>query len=176
MTLPILLAGKYSLNYLEKEIESETRSRAHWVVDLHNDQLIDVTHWKSLLAFSIKGRKHEDFYNISGLSSTWSQPKKMIGRDGKTDFSSKPHDFGEEWQVREPTLFHTVDNDTPQYPESCLPAPSVKKRLLRNGRMHHRRAKEVCGHVEGPDNSDCLFDVLLTGDVSWAQAPWFLKE
>lgn len=103
----------------------------------------------------------------------------LVARDGITymDESDYSTTFGWEWQVRtdgtDPILFQNTR--APQWPQPCqmpiaTPAQIVQRRKLRGGGKFYVAASEACAQHQ-PDHIElCVQDVLLTGDLDWAEA------
>ncbi len=132
-----------------------------------------------------------------GLASTWDHPddeenrsrhlKFLIGRSGTAYSRDSAVDFGPEWQVDltkgDPMIF--VEDVGQQLPDqACIDSPLQTKdqRRLRalyeeDGGDLSQRAEEACDHLgRGSDLFDaCFYDVLVTGDVTFAAQPWYNK-
>jgi hypothetical protein len=89
---------------------------------------------------------------------------------------AEPNDFGQEWQVRpdEPKLFAREDR-APQYPEKCkLPKKSMaESRRLAELSFTKEDALKACAGVPADEVKNCVYDVLATGDLSYAEAGAF---
>jgi hypothetical protein len=96
----------------------------------------------------------------------------MVARDGTTVLED-PIAFGQEWQVlsAESKLFQ--EDRLPQHPQTCtFPSPEATKKLRRrlSEPSYMEEAAEVaCAHW-GEDKDDCIYDVLVTGDLGMAEA------
>jgi hypothetical protein len=95
----------------------------------------------------------------------------MIARDGTTVIDDA-NAFGQEWQVlnTEPSLFQTVR--FPQHPNGCtMPTPVqanlLRRRLAETSSVDELAAEKACANW-GEGKSDCVFDVLATGDLEMA--------
>jgi len=109
-----------------------------------------------------------------------------VGRSGTAYAAHEAVDFGPEWQVDfskdDPSLF--VEDLARQLPrQECIDSPlqkdsrHLKKLVDVNGGALARQAEEACSHLRGEDLFDsCYFDVLVTGDVSFAEEPWYNGE
>ena len=133
----------------------------------------------------------DSFSDCVGLSSNWDHPEGedfLVGRSG-THYSRKDEaaEFGPEWQVDftkdDPMLF--VENIGQQLPDQeCIESPLQAKDQRHLKALHEadggalaRQAEEACSHVNGDDLFDaCFFDVLVTGDVTFAQEPWYTGQ
>jgi Repulsive guidance molecule (RGM) C-terminus len=98
-----------------------------------------------------------------------------IGRDGRE--ITDPNEFGQEWQVRaeDGLLFCALEG--PQFPSEQCKMPSSFQGTERHRRLGESTAKfqeagQACAHkINDPEEFDnCVFDVLLTGDIGIASA------
>lgn len=96
----------------------------------------------------------------------------MLARDNTTALDADLNAFGQEWQVQaeEPMLFHNIEG--PQAPSKCvIPTPQAQQRRLGESTISLEQAKIACAIVpEGPDQDDCVMDILLTEDLEMAGA------
>ena len=126
----------------------------------------------------------DSFLDCVGLSSTWDHPEDeeefLVGRDGTLYAAHEAVDFGPEWQVDftkgDSMLF--VDDLSQQLPQqTCADSPLQTKDKRHLKKLHEaeggalaRQAEEACSGLLGDDLFDaCVFDVLVTGDVSFVE-------
>lgn len=125
--------------------------------------------------------------DCEGLTSTWDHPEGgelLVGRSGTKYTPQESVDFGPEWQVDltkgDPMLFaKDIGQQLPQ--GKCIDSPlqtdqrHLNRLLTENEGENARIAEEACSHLK--DNADlfdaCFFDVLVTGDVTFAQEAWY---
>jgi len=184
-----------------RKVNYETKVGPHhprniYKIALNSDVTLVLTRIGILITFQIKGvNKHasrggNSFDDCVGLSSTWDHPNEgefLVGRSGTKYSKHEAVDFGPEWQVdftkNDPMLF--VENLGQQLPDQkCVDSPlqakdqrHLKALLAAEGGALARQAEKVCSHVNGEDLYDaCFFDVLVTGDVSFAQQPWYTGD
>ena len=173
--------------------------RATYVVEMEDGVSINIkvrnSEKRDSLSFTIEGvQDHREnggsfFHDCVGLASTWDHPagnRFLVGRSGTAYASHEAVDFGPEWQVDfskdDPSLF--VEDLARQLPrQECVDSPlqkdsrHLKKLVDANGGALARQAEEACSHLHGDDLFDsCYFDVLVTGDVSFAEEPWYNGE
>jgi len=129
----VLLADKHPVN-----VTSNHNNRinwTNWVVDLGGGQRVTVHRWKGNLGVTFFAYCKIDFHDTIGLVGNFYRKKKkrLIGRDGTTDYTHKPDEYGQEWQVRGESLFSSVPSGHPEYPQCCLEAETKKthRNLLR---------------------------------------------
>jgi hypothetical protein len=141
------------------------------VFDVHigGRERIKIKTYKDFVSVLVEKGRSKHFGDSVGLMGDF-EMGKMIARDGNTVLND-PNAFGQEWQVLETerTLFQT--NRLPQHPQVCkLPPPkpvSQLRRRLSESTVEELAAEKACAHwVEGKD--DCVFDVLMTGDLNMA--------
>ena len=71
-------------------------------------------------------------------------------------------------QESEPKLFQKLVS--PQHPDKCQMPLTVERRRLEEVAMNEDWARDACSHVvDGEDLMDCIYDVVMTGDVEMAQ-------
>lgn len=124
-----------------------------------------------------------------GLTSTWDHPDEgelLVGRSGTKYTPQEAVDFGPEWQVDltkgDPMLFaKDIGQQLPQ--NKCIDSPlqtdkrHLQKLMTADEGAFARQAEEACSHVNGEDLYDaCFFDVLVTGDVTFAENSWYNGE
>lgn len=192
--LPLKIANKYELSSFVHKDSFKCN------IDLLNEQSIVVGHWKNANALyfhlSLNNNLSGDFSSCQGISSTLDHPATsgangaLIGRNDKAYDVKWKHfrAFAEEWQVRpleDPVLFRQESSHSvPQYPDECKPSPFDENTLegrrkldqLRkvDGGVYHRRAMEACNYLDGSHHHEaCMFDVFVTGNPEWANAPWY---
>ncbi len=174
-------------------------TRSHYTTIVLNDIVsLIITQTRSYKRDSIGFQVHgvheyrrsggDAFDNCVGLSSSWDHPEKgefLIGRSGAKYTKQDAIDFGPEWQVdltkEDPMLF--VENIGQHLPdEKCIDSPlqakdqrHLKALYAAEGGALARQAEEACSHLNG--NADlfdaCFYDVLVTGDASFAQESWY---
>jgi len=175
-------------------------TRDYYSIDLKNNMSIDIKVRNSAkrdsLSFTING-VHEHrasggtaLSDCVGLTSTWEHPvgsRFLVGRSGNAYAPHEAADFGPEWQVdfskNDPNLFmEKIARQLPQKRCDDSPLQSKDRRHLKklaeadNG-ANARQAEEACNHLRGNDLFDsCYFDVLVTGDVTFAEEPWYTGE
>ena len=124
-----------------------------------------------------------------GLTSEWDHPDDdtfLVGRSGTTYSKKNTVDFGPEWQVDrtkgDPMLF--AEDAGQQLPDQkCLDSRfdiqdkrHLKALYTAEGGALALRAEDACRHLDGGTKDlfeACVFDVLVTGDVSFAEMPWY---
>jgi hypothetical protein len=138
-------------------------------VHIGGRERIKIKTYKDFVSVLVEKGRREHFGDSVGLMGDF-EMGKMIARDGTTVLND-PNAFGQEWQVleTEPNFFQT--NRLPQHPQVCtMPAPkkvSQLRRRLSESTVEELAAEKACAHwVEGKD--DCVFDVLVTGDLDMA--------
>jgi len=181
------------------------RLRLLYEIELEDDSLLEVLVKspkndgsrgdRSSLSFQIKGaHEHRNnggnaFSDCVGLSNTWEEPeegKYLVGRSGELYEFDRAHEFAPEWQVdqdkNDPMLFaKDVGLQLPQ--QECIKSPIL---VADHRHLNHlkqadggalgRQAEEACSHLSGGALYDaCVFDVLITGDTSFAEEPWYQK-
>ena len=121
-----------------------------------------------------------------GLTSTWDHPEDdmfLVGRSGNRYSPGNTIDFGPEWQVDrtkgDPMLF--AEDIGQQLPDQrCFDSHfdiedkrHLKALYTAEGGSLARQAEDACSHLNS-GNKDlfgaCVFDVLVTGDVSFAES------
>ena len=179
---------------------SNISTRSIFEVDLGDDMSLIITRGtrntgRDSISFKIAGvHEHRSSGGASlsdcvGLTSTWdhdpNDEKFLIGRSGNRYASHEAVDFGPEWQVDltkgDPMLFYkNIGQHLPD--QKCLDSPLQAKDQRHLKALHAaeggalaRQAEEACGHLDdgGSLFDACFFDVLVTGDVTFAQEPWY---
>ncbi len=143
---------------------------------------------RTSLSFKIQGaHKHrgaggDSFADCVGLSSTW-DGHQLVGRSGTVYDFDQAHEFAPEWQVdqdkNDPMLFaKDVGLQLPN--QECIKSPilSADKRHLSHlidadGGAAALEAEQACRNLRGKLYDACFFDVLVTGDASFAEEPWY---
>eukprot|EP00980_Cylindrotheca_fusiformis_P012986 scaffold3240_cov68-Cylindrotheca_fusiformis.AAC.6 len=102
---------------------------------------------------------------------------KTFARDGVTELNDYTK-LGHEWQVlpQDGMLFHNVSY--PQYPEKCIDpeARAMKRRRRRRRRLGEssiteEQAETACSPIKDVlDRKDCIYDVLVTQDLTMVGA------
>jgi len=148
---------------------------------------------RTSLSFQVKGAHDHrraggaDFSDCAGLSNTWEEPDEghyLVGRSGELYEYHRAHEFAPEWQVdqdkNDPMLFEEdIGLQLPQ--QECIKSPILvadKRHLSKfyeaDGGTRQLKAENACGHLVADDLFDaCFFDVLVTGDVTFAEEPWY---
>ena len=143
-------------------------------VDLSGDSKIVIKSFKDMLSVKFLEATTSHYENSLGLMGTFPSGTK-VARDGKIVLED-PNDFAQEWQVMsdEPKLFQRVR--LPQHPEKCvMPTPGVKahRRRLGEATVTREAAEKACANWKEDEKDACIFDVLATGDLEFAQAGGF---
>ena len=98
----------------------------------------------------------------------------MVARDGTTVMTDDTDAFGKEWQVlgSESMNFHKVEGV--QHPDECIMpsemSASTKKRRLGESMITKEDAAFACAHAGEDEKISCVFDVLATNDVGFADS------
>jgi hypothetical protein len=177
--MPVVMGGQFLLT---KEVYEMRAGSGRWqlaghdsngnqrkIYTIHLDKGERITITKRWRLISIKvDTEVEDTIGMLGSH----MKEGFIGRDGTTILDNANR-MGDEWQVTntEPMLFHDM-NHSPQYPEKCqLPSVQVinRQRRLRQSGERMLIAEEACAEVIGPMHPFCVEDVLLTGNVDYAE-------
>jgi hypothetical protein len=141
------------------------------VFDVHlgGRERIKIKTFKDFVSVLIEQGRSKHFGDCVGLMGDF-EMGQMIARDGETVLDNV-NEYGQEWQVlgSEPSFFQAAR--FPQHPQVCtMPAPmtvSQLRRRLSESTVEELAAEKACAHwVEGKD--DCVFDVLVTGDLDMA--------
>ena len=166
---------QYSLNGVEDGDLSEgisgfpitlmNRYKKHQRLEISMGRMkIVVKIYKDMVNVDIVGGDEKEFGQSVGLMGNFLTGKRLA-RDGVTIIEDDIA-FGQEWQVRdtEPVLFNAVRS--PQYPQECiLPEPKTHLRV-----MSREAAEKACSHHSDSDlKKNCIFDVMITGDLELAQ-------
>mmetsp|Transcript_2988 Transcript_2988/g.4032 ORF Transcript_2988/g.4032 Transcript_2988/m.4032 type:complete len:481 (-) Transcript_2988:469-1911(-) len=145
-----------------------------WEIALSSPQYVRITNFNyaSTTAGSISIEvfaDKSDFNDSVGMCGTWTKPG-LIARDGVTDYQGSPsagNDMGLEWEVAtppEPQLFQFAPSS------GCTPGVPGGEDW---GEEEIANAEDTCDHLEGEEFNNCVFDVLVTGEQSWAKAPLY---
>jgi hypothetical protein len=139
-------------------------------VHLGGSEKIYVKTYKDFVSVLIEEGQSKHFGDSIGLMGDFEYGVKL-SRDGKTVIDDA-NAFGQEWQVldTEPSLFQR--DRLPQYPLECtLPTPmqasQLRRRLAETSSADELAAEKACEHW-GDGKDDCVFDVLVTGDLEMA--------
>jgi hypothetical protein len=140
-------------------------------VHLGGRERIKLKTYKDFVSVLIEQGRNEHFGDSAGLMGDF-RLGHMIARDGKSVIDDA-NAFGQEWQVldTEPSLFQTVR--LPQHPQQVctLPPPmqasQLRRRLSESSSVDELAAEKACAHW-GEGKDDCVFDVLMTGDLEMA--------
>jgi hypothetical protein len=128
----------------------------HYKIFLPDSQLLVIKSVKDMLRIELFNSKPEDFENSVGLLGHYGSGD-MVARDRETILEDTD-EFGQEWQVREPTLFHEVDG--PQFPDACTmpdPVASAERRRLGSS-ISREDAEKACAHARSDEINDCVYD------------------
>ena len=175
---------------LTKRVEEKW---TYYSIDLGNNVSLEIKLKRHLrrVAFRFLGVHYHRanggnlFEDCVGLSSTWEHPegeKFLVSRTGMNYAKHEAVDFGPEWQVDfskgDPSLFFDKDAGHQLPHQECLQSPLQAKdqRHLKNlvdsdGGALARQAEEVCSNLKGRGDcyDACFFDVLVTGNVTYAE-------
>jgi len=175
-------------------------TRNYFTIDLKDNISLDIkvrnSGKRDSLSFTINGiHEHRNnggqfFHDCVGLASTWEHPagnRILVGRSGTAYAKHEAVDFGPEWQVdftkNDPDLF--IEDLARQLPhQECVDSPlqakdqrHLKKIAEADGGANARQAEKACSHLSGNELFDsCYFDVLVSGDVTFAEEPWYTGE
>ena len=140
-------------------------------VELGEGEIIRFRQLRNIVSVYIVGPKRDDFEAGVGLVGSF-LTGSMLARDGKTVIAD-PNAFGQEWQVldTDPQLFQVIR--APQYPQKCT-MPSVvaeesRRRRLEAG-LTDEEAQLACAGLSEDAYNDCMYDVIMSGDVRLAEA------
>lgn len=169
-----------------------------FTVELEDGLAIEITRSnyygrRDMISFKIEGVHNHRMSggdllsDCVGLTSSWDHSEEgeiLVGRSGATYTTKDAVDFGPEWQVDltkgDPMLF--AENLGQQLPDQeCIESPlqardgrHLRKLMTADNGAFARQAEEACSHLNGDDLFDaCFFDVLVTGDASFAEQPWY---
>lgn len=140
-------------------------------VELGEGEIIRFRQLRNIVSVYIVGPKKDDFEAGVGLVGSF-LTGSMLARDGQTVMAD-PNAFGQEWQVldTDPQLFQVIR--APQYPQKCT-MPSVvaeesRRRRLEAG-LTDEEAQLACAGLSEDAYNDCMYDVIMSGDVRLAEA------
>lgn len=103
------------------------------------------------------------FKGTLGMIGDW-KSGNMVGRDGLT-LIEDPIPFAREWQVRPAERIFQVSR-APQYPDQCLmPERTYQSRL--GDQLMKKAAEKACASWK-QDREECVFDVMVTRDITAA--------
>jgi len=140
-------------------------------VNLGEGEIIRFRQLRNIVSVYILGPKKDDFEAGVGLVGSFATGS-LLARDGQTVMAD-PNAFGQEWQVRdtEPQLFQEIR--APQYPQQCT-MPSVAVQESRRRRLEagitDEEAQLACAGLSEDAYNDCMYDVIMSGDLSMATA------
>jgi len=139
-----------------------------FTVSLDNYQTIKFSTHRDFVRVDFFAPTKADFGESVGLLGTFSGGKK-VGRDMITVFENV-NEFGQEWQVRNGNLFHSVEG--PQFPETCTIPTKSDKRQRRLGEhiITQEEAELACSRVSDNERDLCVFDVLELNELDIAGA------
>jgi len=164
-----IVGGQFKSEDLDKMIEPMT-------ITIHANPK---TH---MLFVKIDGDIHDGI----GLLGNPLAGNRLLGRDGVTDMSKDWSKYGQEWQVRDTEQKLFQENRAPQYPDVCLDQVSndglskkthnLRRRLLAdgkvdNGKVTREAANAVCKDFIGVNKDNCIYDVMVMGDLEVAEDP-----
>ena len=152
-----------------------------FLIQMQEHGTIEVKVYEDFVAVYVIDADGNDYSDSVGIMGSF-ESGAMLGRDGETDMSKSPNNFGREWQVRpdmgEKMLFTEIKG--PQYPQQCaMPDPAAilayresKNKRLRKGAgaggVSLEEAKAAC--ADWGDNIDaCIYDVMATGILELAE-------
>jgi len=151
-------------------VTSSGTKKGRYVYKIHLDskETIILREYKSWITLTLFHASEGNFGDSVGLMGSF-QDGTRYGRDGMTVYSDID-EFGQEWQVKadiDGLLFQTPS----PYPNRCnLPSKSEVKRRgrrLQDSMITRDEALLVCAHW-GEDIEDCVIDVQLAGDLTFA--------
>eukprot|EP00980_Cylindrotheca_fusiformis_P027752 scaffold22558_cov116-Cylindrotheca_fusiformis.AAC.1 len=136
-------------------------------------QKIVIGSYKEFVRVDFHNAGSDAFGNSVGMLGDFATGK-MLARDGVTELKDYTK-LGQEWQVlpqNDGMLFHNVSY--PQFPEKCIdPEDRAMKRHRRLGEssITAKQAEAACAPIEDVlDRKDCIYDVLVTQDLSMVGA------
>jgi hypothetical protein len=139
-------------------------------VYLGGQERLKMMTYKDFVSVLIEQGKKANFGDSVGLMGDFRFGAKL-GRDGKSVIND-PNAFGQEWQVldTDPMLFQSAR--FPQHPQKCtMPSPeatsALRRRLSEGSSADKLAAEKACAHW-GAGKDECVFDVLVTGDLEMA--------
>lgn len=127
-----------------------------------------------------------DIHDGIGLLGNPLAGNRLLGRDGVTDMSKDCNKYGEEWQVRDTERKLFQEQRSPQYPDACIyhvsndglskKTHNLRRRLLAdgkddNGKVTREEANAVCEDFVGVNKDNCVYDVMVMGDLAVAEDP-----
>jgi len=127
-----------------------------------------------------------DIHDGIGLLGNPRVGNRLLGRDGVTDMSKDCNKYGEEWQVRDTEQKLFQEHRSPQYPDECIyhvsndglskKTHNLRRRLLAdgkddNGKVTREAANAVCEDFVGVNKDNCVYDVMVMGDLEVAEDP-----
>eukprot|EP00980_Cylindrotheca_fusiformis_P001035 scaffold279_cov90-Cylindrotheca_fusiformis.AAC.5 len=137
-------------------------------------QKIVIGSYKEFVRVDFHNADADTFGNSVGMLGEFASGK-TLARDGITELNDYTK-LGHEWQVlpeEDGMLFHNVSY--PQYPEKCIdPGARAMKRLRRRlgeSSITDEQAEAACAPIEDAlDRKDCIYDVLVTQDLTMVGA------
>jgi len=129
-----------------------------------------------------------DIHDGIGLLGNPLAGNRLLGRDRVNDMSKDWNKYGEEWQVRDTESKLFQEHRAPQYPDVCIYHVSddglskkthhLRRRLLHggednNGKVTREAANAVCGDFVGVNKDNCVYDVMVMGDLEVAEDPCY---
>jgi hypothetical protein len=139
-------------------------------------QEIVVRTYREMIRVDFTNANEAMYGNTIGILGDFVTGSK-IARDGLTVMKSYD-DYGQEWQVQSaPTLFRKEEG--PQFPEKCIMPHNAHASHSTSLRGHRRLneetvseidAEDACVNVVADDRKECIYDVLVTGDIDSAGA------
>lgn len=149
------------------------KSEKHHLFHIHLNQHKHITlqTFKDIVSVKLNGPlSPEDYDGSLGLLGDF-HTGKWLGRNGTVILEAD--DFGKEWQVHDTEDMMFVTARDPQYPMQCNMPDPIKAQGRRLGEsIAEDAANDACQHW-GNRKSQCVFDVMATGDIELAAAGAF---
>jgi len=155
-------------NYPVYFYEVSKRERK-FVIELDEEENIVMSTWNFFVRVQFHKVKSTHFESSSGLMGSFAGGVKLA-RDNKTILTDSDT-FGQEWQVlrSEPKLFHATV--APQHPLECeIPTKMEMRRRLQHSEITAQDAQKACENVNAGVINLCVFDLIVTQDMSMADA------
>lgn len=112
-----------------------------------------------------------DIHDGIGLLRNPLAGNRLLGRNGVTDMSKDCCKYGEEWQVRDTEQKLFQEHCAPQYPDECIYYISNDSLSKKTHNLHRRLLDVVCEDFVGVNKDDCVYDVMVMGDLEVAEDP-----
>ena len=161
-----MMSGKYPVEY--KRVSHDEH---HFDIVLGDDQYVHLKTFKDLVAIRFSDVTSKDFQDSVGLMGTF-EKGTHVGRDGTTIFMDD-NAFGMEWAVgpEDPQLFTAAHTNAGQCKFPGEASNNLRRRLGENG-VSKEAAELACAHLTN-GRVQCVYDVMVTGDLSVAQGGGF---